>query len=158
MYIEDDILIPEANFIEHLNNFNDLYSIGCIPSFIRLENFKDKFYVTDLIVPQTNREIITVNNKRFVNTTNPYHAFWILPKKELKESLNLHPNAFNLVGCTNRELMASYAMWGLNKKPFVLIENDKFSKLSYCYHIANNYSSDPNSVFAKIEVDSFTIN
>jgi hypothetical protein len=155
IYIEDDIFLPEDNFIEYLNNFEILFPLEKVPSFIRIENYENNLYVTDINEKQINRPILEIGNKRFVNVSLPYHAFWILPQKELKESIKNNPKAFNCVGSCNRELMASYVIWGLNKTPYVLLDNENFNELSYSYHLPNNYSSDPNNVFGKFKLNSF---
>jgi hypothetical protein len=155
IYTEDDMLLPENNFIEYLNNFKLLYPLDKVPSFIRLEKYENNFYVTDITEEQIDRPIFKIENKNFVNLSTPYHAFWILPQKELKESIQNNFQEFNHIGDCNREMMASYVMWGLNKTPYVLLEGEYFSKLSYSYHLPNNYSSNINTVFGKLKVDSF---
>lgn len=150
IYIEDDMLIPYENFLEYIENFDGLYKLNCVPSFIRIEEFKGKEYIVDVTKKQVNRPIININNKTFINLEQPYHAFWILPQKELKESINekfTQPSV-------NRELAASYVMWELKKTPYILMDNDKINKLSYSYHLTNNYSKMENSPFGKIECNS----
>jgi len=154
MYIEDDMILPFDNFIEYLNNFNTLYNLDSVPSFIRLEEYNQKLFITDITTQQDNRPKLKINNKIFVNLSQPYHAFWILPQKELKESIR--SDFFRLD--TNRELAASYVMWELNKKPFVLMDGDKINKLSFSHHLPNNYSCDPKTKFGKIEINSLNIN
>jgi len=155
LYIEDDMLISEKNFLEYLNNFQILYPIGCVPSFIRIEKFNDELRVVDLEKEEVNRPILEVKNKRFVNLTNPYHAFWILPKKELIESIDYKFTNNHCIGNCNREHMASYVMWGLNKTPYVLLEGNRFSELSYSFHLSNNYAPNQNVMYGKYNVDFF---
>ena len=74
-------------------------------------------------------------------------------QKELKETMS----DFFCMITQNRELASSYPMWQLNKIPVVLLDGNKVSKFSYSYHIANNYTKDENSIFAKIELDNLII-
>lgn len=147
MYVEDDMLVPYEGFCEYVENFNIVWELGYVPSFIRVETFDNKEFITDVTVEQFIEPII-IENKVFVTLTQPYHAFWIMPQKELKESFT--DSFVKEEVC--RENAASYPMWGLNKTPIVRIEENQISKLCYSYHLANNYASNPNTPFAKIEI------
>lgn len=149
MYAEDDMVLPFKNFIEYFNNFYDLYKINAVPSFIRIETCNGIEYVLDVIEQQKNRPIIKINGKTFINLTHPYHAFWILPQKELKQSLTPKFVEQYCIGDANREFMASYVMWTLNKTPYVLVENNEISKLSYSYHISNTYINSNSNIYSK---------
>jgi len=147
MYVEDDMLVPYQCFSEYIENFNMVWGLGYVPSFIRIETLNDKEFVTDVIVQQ-NIEPYIIQNKKFIRLTHPYHAFWIMPQKELKETL-----VSNFVRKeTSRENAASYSILELNKIPIVRIEENEISKMCYSYHLANNYVCNPNTPFAKIEV------
>ena len=154
MYVEDDMLVPYQNFLEYINNFDELYKLNCVPSFVRIEQLNGKEYLVDLTEKQFNRPKININNKTFVSLHQPYHAFWILPNKELKESID---EKFTLLD-SNRELSASYVMWGLNKTPYVLMDGNKINKLSCSYHLTNNYVKMKDSPFGKIEFGSVIFN
>jgi hypothetical protein len=147
MYVEDDMLVPYNAFNEYINNFDTLWDMGCVPSFIRIEAYNDRQFATDIINKQ-NIEPIIVNDKTFATLSEPYHAFWIMPQKQLKESINSKFTDLN----TSRENAASYPMWTLNKNPLIRIENNEISELCYSYHLANNYAPNPNTPFGKIEV------
>jgi hypothetical protein len=147
MYVEDDMLIPYDAFNEYINNFDVLWDMGSVPSFIRIESYKNKQFATDIINKQMIEPII-VNGKTFGTLSEPYHAFWIMPQKQLKESINSNFTKLN----TSRENAASYPMWTLNKRPLIRIENNKISELCYSYHLANNYAPNPDTPFGKIEV------
>jgi len=147
MYVEDDMLVTYDAFNEYISNFDELWKLGRVPSFIRVEHHNGKKFVTD-ITSQQSINTTSVNGKSFMTLSQPYHAFWIMPKKQLKESIT--PNFTKLD--TSRENAASYPMWGLGKTPMIRIENNQISELCYSYHLANNYASDPNTYFGKIEV------
>jgi hypothetical protein len=154
MYVEDDMLVPYENFLEYINNFDELYKINCVPSFVRIEEFSGTEYIVDFTYRCAGTSKININDKTFVNLDQPYHAFWILPSKELKYSINEN---FVIVD-TNRELSASYVMWGLNKTPYVLMDGNKINKLSCSYHLTNNYTKMEDTPFGKIELDSVIFN
>lgn len=147
MYTEDDVLLPYENFLNYINNFNILWN-KYIPSFIRVEVNNNEEYITDVTVPHSVKDIILYKGKKFINLSNPYHAFWILPKKALKEELSPKFNRLE----TWRELAASYPMWELKKIPLVEVHDNKISNLCYSYHLPNNYANFSNTPFAKIKV------
>lgn len=152
MYVEDDMLVPYAAFKEYTLNFDALWQVGCVPSFIRVEYFDGKKFITDLTGLHTINKV-AINGKFFGALPEPYHAFWIMPKKQLQESITPDFATLDM----SRELAASYPMWGLGKTPMVRIENNQISELSYSYHLANNYASNPDTCFGKIEVKDIPI-
>jgi|GEM_PF-2105397 len=154
MYLEHDILVPYENFVEYTKNFPLLYPKGFVPSFIRLESLNSKYYVTDLLGPQEERFSLNIDGKVFANLTEPYHAFWIMPQKELSEAISLSQSPFYAPDAINREL-DSLPMWQLGKVPLVLLEGDRISPLCYSYHTTNNYVKDANH--AKIELENLII-
>jgi hypothetical protein len=154
MYLEHDMLVPYENLIEYTKNFEILYPQGFVPSFIRIEEYNNKKYVVDLLEPQIDLFSVKIDENIFANLKQPYHAFWIMPKKELQESIS---NTFYDINAINRELAASFPMWQLNKKPVVLLDGNKISSKCYSYHTSNNYSEDLNSPHGKIELENLII-
>lgn len=146
MYVEDDMDVPFENFITYTENFKLLWP-SYIPSFVRIERFEGKEFNTDNTAHQ-HPVFININNKTFTTLGNPYHAFWIMPQKELKSTML--PNFVRRE--ISRETAASYPMWGLRKKPLVMIENGQVSPLCYSYHLANNYAPYSCTPFGKIEI------
>jgi len=166
IYIEDDILLPFENYKNYLENFYSLWP-NYIPSFIRIETKNEDLYNTDAFVKTkfSSKEIISLNNKRFICLDNPYHAFWIMPKKELKESINQNFTKI-IESMWMREAAASfglkpgtcpYACWPSNdiqKKGLVEITlRNKVSPMCYSYHLPNNYIDDYRVKFGKIKVE-----
>jgi hypothetical protein len=148
MYVEDDMDVPWENFKNYMENFYLLYP-NYIPSFVRIEEFKGKKFVTDC-TEQQELLPIKIGEKNFIALKQPYHAFWIMPKKELKETLTTNFNRLD----THREMAASYPMWELKKIALVQLgENGQVSPLCYSYHLPNNYAEFPNTPFAKIEIN-----
>ncbi len=166
MYLEHDMLVPYENFVEYTKNFPILYPMGFVPSFIRVEEANSKQYVSDLLGPQEDLFSLKVDGKVFANLTHPYHAFWIMPQKELAESIAqygsissgaIFKSPFYRPDAINRELAASFPMWQLNKVPLVLLEGDRISPLSYSYHTTNSYATDTTHPHGKIELENLII-
>lgn len=154
MYIEDDMLLPYKNYKNYLENFELLWP-NYIPSFIRVEEAKGKQFITDATEPQKITKIVghDGSEKIFTKLTNPYHAFWIMPQKELKETMIKNFDRLS----DSRETAASYPMWELNKTPLVEIElKDKYyvKESCYSYHLPNNYAMSEESRFAKVELQN----
>lgn len=153
MYIEDDIDLPFKNFVEYLNNFELLFP-NYVPSFIRVETLDGIDYAVDVQKQQkiNNSNIIKIGDKKFISLNRPYHAFWIMPHKELKETIS---NDF-INYCKDRELAASYPMSGLSKKPLIMLDNNKISNLCYSYHLPNKYVNmiGVEHKFGRIELDN----
>ena len=151
IYSEDDMLIPYDNFINYLEDFNLLYNKGFVPCFIRLEQDNNEYYSTDICETQINRQTVEVNGKTFANLTLSYFAFWIMPKNELQESFKQN-RFFSITDGRIREEAASYAIWSLNKIPVILLNKNEINKLTYCYHLPNNYANDKTSPNGKINI------
>jgi len=151
MYIEDDMVIPYANYLNYLDNFKLLYPHN-VPSFIRIELKGEEYYVTDVTEPQELNKI-NVGEKDFVILNQPYHAFWIMPQKELKESITR--TFYKPTDC--RECAASYIMGELKLVPLVELDGDEISELCYSYHIANNYVNADGIPFAKLKPNQIFI-
>jgi hypothetical protein len=145
VYLEDDMLVPKENIWEYCKVFQDLWAIGAVPGFIRIEYKEEEPYILDALKPQLYKEL-KLFEKSWATMDNPYHAFWIMPTKEFKESLL---DNFIRVG-TSREWAASYPMWELQKLPLVQLEDRQISSLSYSYHISNTYSSSQSALFAVV--------
>lgn len=141
-YIEDDEVLPYENYLNYLENFKLLYP-KYVPSFIRIEEKDSIEYVSDVLEKQK-LDIIEVGDKQFAALPFPqnYHGFWIMPQKELKESINEN----FLKVSDGREFNAMWVGWGLNKPALVEIENGQVSKKCYSYHLPNNYALDRKSV------------
>lgn len=135
-YVEDDVLVPFENYKNYLENFKLLWP-SAVPSFVRIEQKDEEDYISD--IPQIqNLEIVNVGAKQFHSFKFPYsyHAFWIMPNKELKETMK-----DNFVQLSDgREFAASYTAWELRKPPMVQIEKNLVSKKCYSYHLPNNYA------------------
>ena len=153
MYIEDDIDLPFENFIEYLSNFTILFP-NYIPSFIRVEELGENYFVVDVQKKQKlkDSDFILLDGKRFITLDRPYHGFWIMPVKELKETMSLDFCSVSI----DRELAASYPIRELNKIPLVMLDNNKISPLCYSYHLPNTYvlKEGEEHKFGRIKLDN----
>lgn len=134
LYVEDDVLVPYENYLNYLENFKLLWP-KYVPSFIRVEEKEDGQYVGDVHEKQY-LNIINVGDKQFNAFPFPfnYHAFWIMPQKELKEVMD---DGFVMLS-DGREFAASFVAWHLGKPALVEIEDNQVSKKCYSYHLPNN--------------------
>ena len=154
LYTEDDLLLPFENFVEYLKNFELLFP-KYVPSFVRIEKIDGKNIVVDVQKKQNKNNIINYLNKQFISLDRPYHGFWIMPQKQLKETMT--DNFIEV--CTtdmSREYAASYPMWTLKKTPLVMIENGQISPLCYSYHLPNTYSlkKEIHHKFGRLEIEN----
>lgn len=131
MYVEDDILLPYENYLNYLENFKLLWP-AFVPSFIRVEREE---FVADIHEKQK-LENIFIGGKDFalLRPLINYHGFWIMPQKELKETMK---DDFVKLS-DGREFAASYVAWTLGKQTLVEIEDNKISKKCWSYHLPNN--------------------
>jgi hypothetical protein len=141
MYIEDDIYLPYENFVYYQQRFEQRWP-GYIPSFIRVEKFNGEEFVVDVTKRQQRPA------SQFCTLSQPYHGFWIMPQRALKETMT--PDLVRL--SDSREAAASYPMEDLRKVPFVNLEDGQISRKCFAYHLPNNYSSCPSSPHGKIKV------
>lgn len=148
MYIEDDILLPWEAFKNYIENFPLLWAKNYVPSFVRIEEANGNQYVSDVVKKQT-LNIIEIGGKQFthLNFPNDYHGFWIMPQKELKESMTTDFTKLS----DNRESNAMFAGWGLGKTTLVQIENGLVSPLCYSYHLPSNYALSKDSIQARFK-------
>lgn len=139
-YFEDDILLPYENYLNYLENFKILYP-KFVPSFIRIEEKNGEEYVSDVLEKQS-LSIIQVEGKEFAALPFPqnYFGFWLMPQKELKESI-INNEASFLQLSDGREFNAMWTGWGLGKPALVEIDNGQVSRKSYSYHLPNNYAN-----------------
>jgi hypothetical protein len=163
MYIEDDIFLPFENYQDYLIKLDYLWP-NYIPSFVRLEQKDETYYNADAIsvTKIKNKDILSINNKKFILLNNPYHGFWIMTQEILKKYKL--PN-FTIDQKWIRESAASYglspgnhpsACWkspDIQKKGLVEIVDYKISSKCYSYHLPNNYINN-NSKFGKIKLEN----
>lgn len=143
MYIEDDIFLPFANFQRYMTNFQTLWP-NFVPSFIRVEEFSGEEYVLDVTERQSFAPVIP----SFCTLNSPYHGFWIMPRRALKQTMT--PDFVRL--SDSRETAASFPMWELNKTPVVEIDGKQVARTSMAYHLTNSYAPCPTSPFGKIKL------
>ena len=96
MYVEDDILIPEAAFLHYLNRYRILWKNGWIYTFVRTEvnaSAPNILVSTDMTEPMQDPSIFDDGNgNMFVQLVRPYHAFWILDREQIVWAINDESN------------------------------------------------------------------
>jgi len=163
-YTEDDILLPYENYLNYLDTFKLLFPLGFVPAMIRIEEKDGEQFVTDIIEPQKREKFIQFFNGKSSKTvedivkikineyieikpTSNYNGFWIMPGKELKETMLTNFDREH----QSREHAASYVAWELQKPTMIQIKDGEVSPLCYSYHLPNNYAISPESKNAKIK-------
>lgn len=152
MYVEDDMRIPYTSFLWFVGSFRSLWDNGAIPAFVRVEKHEGQDYVVDVTYRQSCAPI-EYSGLSYCELTQPYHACWIMPGVELKETMT---KDFVRVS-DSRETAASYPMWELHKRPLVSVFNDgdgcRISPSCLVYHLPNGYSKEPSVPFGKIKLE-----
>lgn len=63
---------------------------------MRIEKANGEQFITDAL-EQQELNIIEIGRKQFTKLNNPYHGFWIMPAKELKETIMLQVKNLNML-------------------------------------------------------------
>jgi hypothetical protein len=152
-YFEDDMYLPFENFKNYLENFRLLWP-KYVPSFVRIEQKDRQDFISDVPEKQPFNKV-SIGGKEFNEFKFPfnYHAFWIMPQKELKESMK---NDFTRLS-DGREFAAMYTGWEIGKTALVELEDGMISKKSYSYHLPNNYALAEGHPNGKIKVEEIFI-
>lgn len=156
MYVEDDMDIPWENITHYFSTFYLLWP-HAIPGFIRVEQKESSLVNTDNTKPtqKTIRNSFKIGEREFIELTNSYHAFWILPQKELKETM---PADFTQPKCPIIDLLREHAAWylqsELQKHAFIEIKDNQVLKECYSFHLPNNYALNEKSEFGKLAVSN----
>lgn len=162
-HMEDDIVFPEENFNEAIDNFHHLWENGYIQSFTTVENYQNKLMsvqITEDCKIQLNRLIYSYNNKNFahfIHLNHHYSAMWFIPKLYLIELLKI-PKINTLYKTVNesREEASSFIRL-IGKMPVTLLNGNKINTKSYCYHITCNYSPNQNIPYGKVCVEDIHV-
>lgn len=167
MYVEDDIWVPYENYLNYLEVFRMVWP-NYIPSFVRTEEKDGQLYCADAFIRTRIRDadVLTFGGRRFVTLDNPYHAFWVMPRGALKESMNCDFERVYEGNKWIREIAASYGLmpgrrpcvrWGsydIQKVGVVEVDgNMKVSPLCLVKHTTNKYINDWGFNFGKIRMD-----
>lgn len=158
-YTEDDMMLPYENFNSFVKQFDSVWP-DYIPGFVRVENHLHNEFLEkctpDIMDPITSDMIVNINNKSYIRMLYHYnyHAFWILPKTALRESiLKIGEDKFLSIPefAEVREHLASFAIWTLNIPSVLAInENKQLDSRCISYHLPNNYGTSAkllNSIF-----------
>ncbi|KAI8110173.1 hypothetical protein M9435_001852 [Picochlorum sp. BPE23] len=154
MYLEDDILIPLKSMKYFMDSFDEVWSKGYSPGFLRVEEVGGKFYASDLLdahQTMSDSQRFDAGDQQFVSLITPYHAFWILPGSVLQqegEHLLQNPSCLE-----TRETYASFPWCSLHHRPAVpLLPDGHINPVSWVWHLPNNYAKDGNRRLGTVQV------
>lgn len=160
MYVEYDMLLPYANYCEHLKNLELLWEQDVVPALFRVElNYTHTtLYSTDAEQPvvynaSDNQHIVRIGDKIFTRNLPhplPYHAMWVATRDMLTQIIP--PNFCRFE--TSRERAASFLIWEMDKIGHVEMGPDgHVSPRSLVYHLPGNYTNDPTQRLGKITAE-----
>lgn len=154
LYIEDDIDLPFENFVHYFKAY-DFMPPEYVPACVRTEEKDGVLYSTDnqWINVINEKDIVTIDGKRYVTMQNPHHGFWGLPNSILEK--NHLQDYWSLgVGDDIQFCACAYLTKYLGKRPLVELTNDnKVSPLCTCVHMSNYYVNCPTDLFATVPMD-----
>jgi len=167
MYIEDDMLIKYEQLTNYLENLESVWP-NYIPTFIRYEvNDEGERYALDIQgIRFDERNILSVNDKRYYRLHGIYCACWILPAKILKEHIT---DVFTNTPTTYEQIRTTAASYtngplrkALNISLLLELEKDQLqlSELCTIHHLSNRYIKFPIKKYFSITklTDIFTTN
>lgn len=169
IYLEDDILLSFDNFLYFVGFREKLAAHGLIPSFQRIEynNEDNRLYLLDQVGVSDfeGRRRIEIDGYAFVNLDYPHTAMFILDRALAAE----------YVSCSSFDRERSVAIrpdWGICERASMglCFENTPAGfahryvspvnaatrttpRWSWVYHLANNYSKNELTPFAKTRAD-----
>ncbi|TVQ43801.1 MAG: hypothetical protein EA365_11540 [Gloeocapsa sp. DLM2.Bin57] len=158
MYIEDDILIPWIAFKGWLAENEAVYKTGKIRGFLRVENPNgDKLYAADYRQPMPAPVIWTIGSQYYFSPLRPYHACWVYSRIQMQEFIKTQAWIDGNTGAGGiREKAASGMMWVYkfyHRLVLPINSDGTFPEEVFIYHLPNNYSTDPNTSFAKTSTE-----
>eukprot|EP00889_Picochlorum_renovo_P006201 jgi/Picre1/33231/NNA_008556.t1 len=151
--LSDDILIPLKSMKYFMDSFDEVWSKGYSPGFLRVEEVGGKFYASDLLDAQqtmSDSQRFDAGDQQFVSLITPYHAFWILPGVLQQEGEHLLQNPSCL---ETRETYASFPWCSLHHRPAVpLLPDGYINPVSWVWHLPNNYAKDGSRRLGTVQV------
>lgn len=150
MYIEDDMLIKYEQLTNYLETL-ELVWPKYLPSFIRYElNDEGERYALDIKKIDFNeRNILSINGKKYYKLYELYCACWVLTAKLLKENIT---DEFTNTPTTHHQIRTRAASYtnatlknALGMTTILELEEDKLqlSELCTVHHLSNRYIKFP---------------
>ena len=169
IYLEDDIVLSMDNFLYFVGFREKLAGYGLIPSFQRIEynNADNHLYLLDQVGVSAfeGRQRVEIDNYTFVNLDYPHMAMFILDRALATEYVS--SSSFD-----RQRSVAIRPDWGIAERASMSLcfENTPAGfahryvspvnpvtrttpRWSWVYHIANNYSKNEFTPFAKTRTD-----
>lgn len=147
MYLEDDMYLPYNNYYLALQKYEFLWTVGAVPSFVRIEVSEGKQFISDVTkqIKLTDEDIVELQRRYFAALPFPnnYNGFWMMPTKYLKDNMTSDFTKMTEA----REWSAMYPSWELGKKGLIEIykqgERWKIHPNNFSWHLPNNYIGSP---------------
>jgi hypothetical protein len=148
MYLEDDILFTDNNFLYWNQYFRYLKDNNFDLGYLRIETNNGSEYVTDLLAGEKNRGRVTIKEDRYIVFDRKYWGFWLYDKDYFKKFIET-PNFLN---SSYSDIMREEAARGFINNHRALIPEINNLPHEGCkvYHLSNNYVNDTNSLHAKV--------
>jgi len=176
LYLEDDIEFSRKNLNYWIDAREKLKYTGLIPGFFRIEKINDfDVYSTDVIKPMSLYDcglIDVENSETFISIVYPYQGMYLFDRElmnEFLESKDFNPDfsqnpsikSWNRTNFGIREKSALGLTYisvpaGFNSRivlPFNFI-NGVLHDTCFVHHLPNNYATDKNSPFGKVNVNN----
>ena len=166
MYIEDDILVPWNSIKYWFKYYKNLLNMNYNLGFLRIENFNNTEYCTDLPKKKIKNNIILDKINYAINNINPYCAFWIYDKDTFNKFIDSkYYDINNIGGCVpvskkykNGLQIRESSAFGLHcmetpffKNTLIPIINNKLINDCKIYHLPNNYINKPDVLGGTIQ-------
>jgi hypothetical protein len=148
MYLEDDILFTNNNFLYWNEYFRHLKNNNFDLGYLRIETSNGREYVTDLLAGEHNKGRVSLKDNRYIIFDRKYWGFWLYDKDTFREFVNT-PNFLN---SSYSDIMREEAARGfINNRSALIPEiNNEPHEGCKVYHLSNNYVDDVNSHHAKV--------
>lgn len=157
MYLEDDIRVPYEALQKWIIDSEHLYQNGYLRGFLRVEiNSENRLVCTDQVRKASLKDIVYIGNREYYYPENPYQAFWIYSRLQMKEfikSPTWHDG--NHKEWDIRERAAAGMTWRNPTKHATVIPLDEDCHIPQdviVWHLPNNYAHDKSSPHGKIPV------
>jgi hypothetical protein len=163
-YIEDDLVLTNANITYFIRNQKTLAQSNLIPGFLRYENKGDEVRLVDVFAPEywERERSLNIDGNIFHANKNPYWGGFGLNKdlaQEYLRSRSFSLEQSNFVQHWNVQERAAMGLtWEnpskrLKTRVVVPIVNGAPDPGCLIWHCSNNYSEDDHPVIARLTVE-----
>lgn len=162
LYIEDDIVVTNANLVYFIHAKNQLKAHGLIPGFLRYETKDGDIRLVDVVRPefwQRDRSV-TINGVLYHANVNPYWAGYLIDRglaEEYVASRSFSPVDSAFVGWNIQERSAMGLTYEnppprLKTRVVIPIVDGAPSPDCLVWHCSNSYSAENHPMVAQLTV------